>query len=603
MMPRVLRALAILIAIVAVIDPAVTSTRTTRPEVAVITADSAKDAALAGRVARELGERFTVIPAPFAPAAATVLIGTRLPTALATSSATFAVAPEPATPSATIVAVDAPSRTNLDARVPITTTVHALGANGRDVEVTLSMGSAVIDRVTERVADGDERLTVSLGFVPTVVGAARVTLSSRITDADAPDPTPGATADLVIDVRDDRWSVLFFDPRASWMSTFVRRTVERDPRFAVTSRVVTSRNVSIDAGRPPATLGDANALAAFDAIVVGAAQTLAERDVAGLEAYLRQRGGSVILLLDERASGPFDRLTRVRQWSSGTEAAGFAISSVEDEARAARDVSSDSTLAELRATSLLWPSTLPAGARELARAHPAVSVATPPRPAIWRIQVGAGELVVSGALDAWRHRDPAMSRFDEYWRETLATAAAAGASPIEVTMPSSIVAPGERVEIATTVRSLALADAPTTSIRDSVIASIDAPGGASTVRLWPDGSRGRFRGSFRAPVTEGMHRITVASSELRADVPLLVSATATPAAPNDSDLVAAWVASRGGQVIQASALGELGPALQRTLRPTARRETWYPMRSAWWIVPFALLLGAEWLWRRRNGLA
>ena len=601
MIPRLARVLAILIAIVAVIDPAVTSTRATRPDVAIVSVDSVRDAQLSGRVARALGEQFTVIPASFPPAAATILIGTRLPaSADEISSTTFAVTPARARPSATIEAVGASSRAGLEARVPIAVTVHALGASGRDVELTLSAGTAVVDRVTKRIASDDERMSASLTFIPTATGAAPLRVSARIADAPAAAPA-GATADLLIDVRDDRWSVLFFDPRPSWMSTFVRRAVERDPRFAVTSRVVTSRSVSVDAGRPPATLADADALAVFDAVVVGAAQVLTARDVAGLEAFLRRRGGAVILLLDERANGPFDRLTGVRQWGGATDAAGFAIAS--GDATVSGVTPSDSTVAGLRATSLAWPEGLPSGARELASTRSSGTSRTDPRPVIWRVPVGAGELVVSGALDAWRHRDPAVSRFDEYWRESIADAAAAGANQVEIELSSTILAPGEHAEITATLRTVALDQAATLSPDDSITAWLDVRGDSLRIPLWPDGTPGRFRGSFPAPVAPGTHRITVARADLRADVPLLVSTTAAEPAPDESDLVAAWISSRGGAAFEERSLDDLQTALERTLRPVLRNETWHPMRSAWWIVPFALLLGAEWLARRRGGLA
>src|SRR6185503_11402090 len=115
--------------------------------------------------------------------------------------------------------------------------------------------------------------------------------------------------------KQTRFSVLFFDPRPSWMSTFVRRTIERDPRFVLTSRVVTSRNVSTDAGRPPARLDDIIALASFDAIVIGAPDALTAADVTGLEAYLRRRGGGVVFLFDQRAPGAYERLTNAGGWT------------------------------------------------------------------------------------------------------------------------------------------------------------------------------------------------------------------------------------------------------------------------------------------------
>src|SRR6185503_15219195 len=135
--------------------------------------------------------------------------------------------------------------------------------------------------------------------------------------------TSVANADVSVDVRDKRWTVLFFDPRPSWMSTFVRRAVERDARFVVTSRVVTSRNVSADAGQPPGRLDDLAALELFDAVVVGAPETLTERDVAGLDAFLRRRAGGVVLLFDRRFPGPYERLTDAGDWR--TDSSGKAL--------------------------------------------------------------------------------------------------------------------------------------------------------------------------------------------------------------------------------------------------------------------------------------
>jgi hypothetical protein len=82
---------------------------------------------------------------------------------------------------------------------------------------------------------------------------------------------------------------------------------------------------------------------------------------------------------------------------------------------------------------------------------------------------------------------------------------------------------------------------------------------------------------------------------------LIVAPDAIAPAPDDRDLIAAWAASRGGQVVPESRLGELPGVLDRALAPVSRPTTWRPMRSAWWIAPFALSLGAEWWLRRRAG--
>ena len=97
--------------------------------------------------------------------------------------------------------------------------------------------------------------------------------------------------------------------------------------------------------------------------------------------------------------------------------------------------------------------------------------------------------------------------------------------------------------------------------------------------------------------------MTVSADGMSTTAPLVVVANASHPTPDDRDLVTAWTASRGGRAMSASQLAELSAEVKRAIHPTPRRETWYPMRSAWWIVPFALLLSAEWWLRRRNGLA
>ncbi|HKS04850.1 MAG TPA: hypothetical protein VJR92_00935, partial [Gemmatimonadaceae bacterium] len=94
MIAKVLRVFAILIALAAAIDPAITSNRKTKPEIAVVAAD-ARDSALAARVARELARRYTIVRAPFARAAGTVIVGDRLPPNSAElATPVFAVTPD-----------------------------------------------------------------------------------------------------------------------------------------------------------------------------------------------------------------------------------------------------------------------------------------------------------------------------------------------------------------------------------------------------------------------------------------------------------------------------------------------------------------------------
>src|SRR6185436_2985779 len=74
-----LRAIAIVIALTAAVDPTITARRTPKPDVAVIASDPRTDGALADRVARTLADRYTVFRSPLPSAAATVVVGDRVP--------------------------------------------------------------------------------------------------------------------------------------------------------------------------------------------------------------------------------------------------------------------------------------------------------------------------------------------------------------------------------------------------------------------------------------------------------------------------------------------------------------------------------------------
>jgi hypothetical protein len=570
----VLRGMAIAIAIAALIDPAITSRRAERPAVAIVAA-SERDSSLALRVASALEKQFIVVRAPFAGAAASVIVGDNLPpNASDLAGPAFAVLADRSGPTVTLENVESPATSPATARVPIVATAHVTAARGRVLDVSLRAGGLVVDRASRAIRSDDERVSVPLAFVPTAAGAARLRVSATLGG-------DSATADVAVDVRDTRWAVLFFDARPSWMSTFVRRAIERDPRFVVTSRIVTSRNVSTDAGVPPARLDDLTALGLYDAVVIGAPEALADRDVSGLDAFLRRRGGSVVLLLDRRAPGPYERLADVTTWTN-------------DSTGKAEAIGAGATADSMRAAELLWPARLPDGADVVASTRAAAA-----HPVVWKSPVGAGRVIVSGALDAWRYRDRSVSSFDRFWQTLIAGAAADAPPPLAVATTRRVVRPGEKVRVTSMLRDAVFSTA--SPLRVSANASIRATASTTPVRLWPGDRVGMFEGSLRAPATPGQYRLTIAANGAHADVPIIVATGATRPSPATPDLVRAWVASRGGVAVPATEISSLAPRLSGAIHAADRRTMWHPMRSAWWILPFALALSAEWWLRRRRG--
>ena len=584
MIMAALRVLAFAIAIVAVFDPQVTTSRSSRPPVSLLATDSVRNAELANRVEREIARQFTVIRAAHPSAAGTVLVGDEVPEA-EVAGPLIVVTPAHDVPFVRILALDVPAPSAWNSSVPIKVTLQLKGARNRHVDLRLRMGNvSAADQLLPMDSDTVE-VTATFDRVPSTVGPVLLHVRATIAGTNASDE-----ASTTIDARETRLPVLFFDPRASWLSTFVRRAAERDARFAVTHRVITSRGISNSSGAAPVSLRDATLLSAFGTIVAGSPELLSDADVSALEAFMRERGGRVLLLMDGRAAGPIDRLTGVSSWRTARLA---SDTSLESEPPVAPAIS----LRTLRTQEIAWPSRMPEGAtiREVNASRDSVR-----RPVVWSIPVGAGRLVVSGALDAWRYRDDG-SGFDNYWTSTIAELASDAPSAIEIDLTSRAMAPGQSTHLTVWVRSAALSNVADSPV--PVSATLAGPGDTARVRLWPTATPGTFAGTIVAPRAPGVYRITASSGADSSDVALVVDSAARVPARDERHLLDAIASSRNGRLVPETELGSLSRVLQSAVESTSRVETWYPMRSAWWILPFALLLGGEWWGRRRRGLA
>ena len=569
---RVLRGAAIAIAVVGVVDPAITTRRSSKPEIAVVTNDSTYTSAAAD-VAARLRKRFTVIRAPFAGAAATVVVGEDLPAWRESTGAVFVVWPDS---ELRVAAVSAPTRAPLHNAVPVIATIDRSQRSGSTANVSLRANGVIVDlqQIKFDVASDQRRIAVPLTFVPTATGTAPLEVTATMDGVTR-------TANLTVEVHDQRWPVLFYDARPSWQSTFVRRALERDHRFDVASRILTSRSVSSDAGQPPPGLGLLTETAQYNAIVVGAPDALGDGDVQGLEAFMRRRGGAVMFLLDQNADGPYRRLVGGRNWTA-TNASSFFTTGPAAE--------------RMMATAFARPESLPPGARSIA-------LDSLKRPVIWRTAVGQGQLIVSGALDSWKYRDPTQYAFDRFWQTLIAGLANASAPQIAVDLSDPLLQPGEKTDITVALRDLVTLDTrETNGARASVGATLHTSSGSEAIRLWPEGV-GRFRGTVTAPATPGSYRITVTSDADRGDAALTVAGAVAKPQPGKQVQLEAWAHSRGGFVQPLQQLEELPDRIESVLEPPSRRESWHPMRSGWWIIPFVMLLGAEWWLRRRRGLA
>ena len=115
-----LRAAAIGIAVLGVIDPVVTADRTVRHTVAVIPTSAAADvAATRETVARRLGTRYDVADRALPTASATIVVGDRLPASPSEiAGPAFAVSPRVSGPTIAMSSIDAAAETLFASRAP-----------------------------------------------------------------------------------------------------------------------------------------------------------------------------------------------------------------------------------------------------------------------------------------------------------------------------------------------------------------------------------------------------------------------------------------------------------------------------------------------------
>jgi hypothetical protein len=609
-----LRIVAFAITIAAVVDPAVTISGASRPRVAIVSLQpaTASAAAVRDRLVGDLSASYEVVPKVTSDAAAAIVIGSRYPLQPGAINAgsgsgvpdTLLVAtvtvPDPIAPGARIVRVEAPREVPPGTAIHVDVELEARGVSGSTTDLTASLAGLESSRVSHRWTKDQERWHASLDVVP--IGdppyIVRVRLKPDTTEttdtaaiaAETASEIPEVSgfsrtmADVVVGVRRDPLRVEFYDARPSWATTFVRRALEGDARFQVATLSTTSRGVSAQTGGA-VPLGDRR-LDGFDVVVVGGLDRLLAADVRSLDRYARERGGTVVVVPDERIDAE-----PARDFVEGQELIERLLEQPATLAVAA-------PAAALRASELLVLRSLLPMTDVIARVPGTGVSAAAGSPVIVSMPRGDGRLMLSGAMDAWRYRAADNGAFDRFWQSTIAGLALAVAPPIAIDTEPRLLRPGEWADVAVAVRSRDIA---------WVSASLD---GVHPIRLLPEPETGRYRGRFLARDTPGRSTIEVraASAVSEGSAPrtsaqtMLVQADIRRPAPAGGASLAMLASSHRGIDVTPERVADLEAFLRGALRLPRVSEVRYPMRSVWWIVPFAGCLSAEWWMRRRRGL-
>ena len=581
----VARIAAIVIVLAAIVDPALTVLRFDAAVVAVVHGPRTADSVAASDVRNVLHNVARVVDAPFTSADAVVYVGRALVPQLEHSAAPLFVVEN--APSIAVRAIETSHDMRTAGRTPVEVVVQGLPPGNSATALLRSTGVAT-DRVDAQ-GTTDSTALAGLGVVPIEPGVQnlRIEVGARTGEP--------AIADLTAFARDTRWKALLYEPRPAWGSTFVRRVLEQDARMNVVSRTVTSRGITRDAGVPPGRLAQAAALVPYDVVVMSAPEALTPAELAGVEQFMRTRGGTVVLLVEQAPSAALDRL-------AGTSGAWQHRSLATTVPVHVRGTESSTVVS---GGDFVWPSVLPPGAEVLAAATLPAQKSSPARtiPAIWSVPVGGGRLFVSGATDTWKARAVTGTRFAQFWQGLVGQAASSALPALRVTVTPSAVRPGDAVRVRIEDRAVILGGGSAARSPISAQLVTDQGGAGAALALRASSRRGVIAGDFRAPANTGNYLVRVTGSGTTDSAAMGVTPANRAPAGDDAALLRRLAASTGGETLSEREIASLPGRLARVIQRKARRGETHPMRSPWWMVPLALLLGFEWWSRRRSGLA
>jgi hypothetical protein len=497
---------------------------------------------------------------------------------------------QPAAPNVRIVAAGDPDRVRAGWAATFTATVEARGVAGRTSRIVLEERGVELAHVDHGWTRDSERFEATLRHTPPAIGTSIVTL--RVLPLEGESETSDNAVDLRLVASGQRLRVLVHEPRPSWNVTFVRRALEEDPSFDVSTSVQASRGLAVRAGSPPAALS-AEALNLFDAVLIGAPEELRASEIAALRTFARRRGGAVVLLPDRRPSGRYMELIPFPQFDEVLVEAGVELrSSVGPSLRASELAVHRAGVQGGEVLASFDRGTADRGQRE--------------RPVVLEWPDGAGRVIFSGAMDAWRFRAAADDGFGRFWRTRIAEAALAAPARMEIAIRPGVPRPGADMTIRARLRRTELDESPGRTRIPAVRARlIGADGRVEAIRLWPTAEQGVFEGHVEAPPAGTYDLQVTTATGVTVDEVVTVAAEARHPAGRveDNERALRTIATSTGGVAVTEA--DLAP-LERQLRALSSGEverTIRPARSMVLAIVFATLLCAEWGIRRRRGRA
>ena len=588
-----LRLVAVAVAVLGLLDPALVVNRTRPTPVSVRIVDAPPQDGGAGvgtrrgraeAIRTRLTERLRKVAdvSGRRPPRAVVLIGGAVPDALPPEGipvSTVSLSTD-VTRNVRLVRIEEPRPAVPGQAITTVAVFEGVGFNGSTTAFTLSDRGAEVARVEHRWTNDRERFHARLRYAPASAGLHQVTVTAGPLGGEATEDDNAGDVALLVEARPLR--VLAYEPRPSWNASFVRRALEADPRFELASLVRSSRGVLVRSGAAPSHV-PADRLDEFDVVLVGAPEELRATELDALSRFASQRGGGVVFLPDRRPSGPYEDLL---------PAGRFEEALLENPGPVLAEHSNDMRASEFLVAHGVPPAVDTVAAIERSGTRAPVSVT-------WTH--GAGRMLLWGALDAWRFRADEEGAFARFWQAATADLALAAPRPLDVSVSPRVVAVDEPVTVRATVRATEFAgDGDRIAIPPVGATLVSAAGAEQPVRLWPTTEPGVFEGAATAP-TPGSYDVRVTSGGHVGRAPMAVTVAPRRVIVEDAEVMALVPASTGGVAVRADDLTPLDDHL-RGLAAAPEPVTVHPLRSIWWVALLTACLSAEWALRRRRGL-
>ena len=564
---------AMAIACAAIVDPVLSLPRADRPSIRVIATGEA-DAAPVSAALKHAG--FAVNAAEGE--AATLIVGDRPPARLASSTGFWALDMTPRAPNVRVGRASAAAVRLPDQAVTVLVEIFADGMAGRSTEISLQDAGIAVAGTRHTWRGERETWRATLPYLPPDSSTARLRVTAAVLEGES--RTDDNVADVAVPAARGPVRTLVVETGVTWPGVFVRRALEGEAAFAVSALQRASKSVATRAGSPPAAL-TRGTLSAFDVAVIGGPDNLTASDLDALRWFVETRGGVAVFVPDQRPTGRYGDLAGVDAFDSRGVDAPLALTEPGKKE------------ASLSAAELVVPKPLPSGATVLAE-DPAGA------PVVFAARRGAGAVIISGALDAWRHR--ADDRFARFWRRAIAEQAALVPPALDVTADPMLVRPGETTTITARIRVSELPEGDRIDIGPISARAIDPQAQTDVpVRLWPV-DPGVYAGEWRPPVP-GTFNVTVSAGPLRGDALVAADRGFAPGSAADPEALALIARASGGRVFPSDQSAALVDAMKATFSPRTVTRKIHPMRSTWWAVVFAILLTGEWAFRRKHGLS